>query len=82
MWVVIRHQVASCSQSSEGCVRKYSPRRVIHIILYFDSEILGWDSLPAALPGLLGIASKAERSSNTLTEIPIHSFYFFLPVSS
>ena len=51
MWVVIRHQVASCSQSSEGCVRKYSPRRVIHIILYFDSEILGWDSPPAALPG-------------------------------
>ena len=31
---------------------------------------------------MLGIASKAERSSNTLTEIPIHSFYFFLPVSS
>ena len=25
---------------------------------------------------LLGIASKAERSSNTLTEIPIHSFLF------
>ena len=51
MWVVIRHQVTSCSQSSEGCVRKYSPRRVIHIILYFDSEILGWDSPAAALPG-------------------------------
>ena len=31
---------------------------------------------------MLGIASKAERSSNTLTEIPIHSFYFFLPVSA
>ena len=51
MWVVIRRKVASCSQSNEGCVRKYLPRRVIHIILYFDNEILGWDSPAAALPG-------------------------------
>ena len=32
-------------------IRRYSPLvTVIYIILYFDSEILGWDG-PAALPG-------------------------------
>ena len=51
IWVVIRRQVASCFQSNVVCVRKYLPRRVIYIILYFDSEILEGDGLAAALPG-------------------------------
>ena len=52
IWVVIRRQVASCFQSNVVyCVRKYLPRRVIYIILYFESEILEGDGLAAALPG-------------------------------
>ena len=62
-----------CPYSLEGrpvqsCVRSDLYLRSAQAIFFFIT--------------VLGIASKAERSSNTLTEIPIHSFYFFLPVSS
>ena len=67
---------------SKGKVRGLG-ENVKFIHLFFLGKISLEKVIGAVLDRkVLGIASKAERSSNTLTEIPIHSFYFFLPVSS